>query len=146
MELHLQTKVKKDYLSVFNAFDEQLFKKLSPPFPKLKLLRFDGSEPGDIVEVDLDAGISSFRWTSIITQKDVSPTAAYFVDEGQELPPPLRTWKHKHLVTKNGAGAIIHDVISYSTGFYPLDLLLYPLMRLQFGMRKPIYQQEFGKG
>lgn len=145
MEIHLQTKVAQDYLSVFNAFDEQLFKKLSPAFPKLRLLRFDGSEPGDKVEIELQAGIGSFRWTSLITERNISDAAAYFVDEGQELPPPLKRWNHKHLVTKNGTGAIIHDIINFSSGSNLVDMLLYPLMRVQFGMRKPIYQKEFGK-
>lgn len=145
MQLHLRTYVSQDYLTVFNAFNEQLFRKLSPPYPKLRLLRFDGSEPGDVVDVELQTGIKSFRWTSLIIDRKVTDTAAYFVDEGQQLPPPLRHWHHKHMVTKNGSGAVVHDIITYSTGFKPLDLLLYPLMKLHFGMRGPIYQREFGK-
>ncbi|OKL40868.1 SRPBCC family protein [Pontibacter flavimaris] len=145
MQLHLSTYVSQNYLQVFNAFDEQLFWKLSPTYPKLKLLRFDGSEPGDVVEVELQTGIKSFRWTSLITERSITETEAYFVDQGQELPPPLKVWHHKHLVSKNGSGAVIHDIITYSTGFKPLDLLLYPLIKVQFGMRKPVYQREFGK-
>ena len=145
MRLHLKTTVQQDYLSVFHAFDERLFRKLAPPFPKLKLLRFDGSEVGDMVEVELQTGVKSFRWTSLITQREITETEAWFVDTGQELPPPLRRWRHKHLVTKNGKGAVIHDIIDYSTGFKPLDLLLYPLMLAQFGMRKPIYRKMFQK-
>lgn len=145
MKLHLKTAVAQDYLRVFHAFDEQLFRKLSPPYPKLKLLRFDGSEPGDVVEVELQTGFKSFRWTSLITDRSITNNEAYFIDQGQELPPPLRQWHHKHLVTKNGNGAIIHDIITYSTGIKLLDVVLYPLMRLQFGMRKPVYRSEFGK-
>ncbi|GAB3824863.1 hypothetical protein GCM10028895_33780 [Pontibacter rugosus] len=88
MQLHLRTQVQQDYLSVFHAFDEQLFRKLSPPYPKLKLLRFDGSSPGDVVEVELQTGVKSFRWTSLITESKVTDTEAYFIDEGQELPLP----------------------------------------------------------
>ncbi len=143
MQLHLKTPVQQDYMAVFNAFDEQLFRKLSPPYPRLKLRRFDGSAPGDVVEVELQTGIKSFRWTSLITEREVTETEAYFIDQGQELPPPLRYWQHKHLITKNGSGAIIHDIITYSTGIKLLDLLLYPLMKLQFGMRRPVYQKVF---
>jgi ligand-binding SRPBCC domain-containing protein len=143
MQLHLQTVVEQDYRKVFQAFDEQLFRKLSPPYPRLKLLRFDGSKPGDVVEVELQTGIKSFRWTSLITEEHITGTEAYFVDEGQELPPPLRLWRHKHLVTKYGSGAIIHDIITYSTGLKGLDLLLYPLMLAAFGMRKPVYRKVF---
>ncbi|MFD2246789.1 SRPBCC family protein [Pontibacter ruber] len=145
MQLHLQTAVQQDYLKVFHAFDEQLFRRLSPPYPRLKLLRFDGSKPGDVVEVELQTGFKSFRWTSLITEESITDTEAYFVDQGQELPPPLRYWHHKHLITKYGSGAIIHDIITYSTGFKLLDLLFYPLMLAQFGMRKPIYRKVFGK-
>ncbi|WP_299818245.1 hypothetical protein [uncultured Pontibacter sp.] len=145
MQLHLRTAVAQNYLAVFNAFDEKLFRRLSPPYPKLRLLRFDGSEPGDVVEVELQTGIKSFRWTSLITERSITDREAYFVDQGQELPSPLRLWHHKHLVSKNGAGAIIHDIITYSTGFKLLDVLLYPLMLFQFGMRKPIYRSVFGK-
>ncbi len=145
MLLHLKTTVAQNYLKVFEAFNEQLFKKLAPPFPKFKLLRFDGSKPGDMVEIELDAIIKSFRWTSLITESKITDTEAYFIDEGKELPPPLRKWHHKHLITKHDEGAIIHDIITYSSGNKLLDVLLYPLMVLQFGMRKPIYQELFGK-
>ena len=143
MQLHLKTPVQQDYMAVFNAFDEQLFRKLSPPYPRLKLLRFDGSKPSDVVEVELQTGLKSFRWTSLITERDITEAAAYFIDEGQVLPPPLRHWHHKHLIVKNGSGAIIHDIITYSTGTKLLDMLLYPLMKFQFGMRKPVYQKVF---
>jgi ligand-binding SRPBCC domain-containing protein len=143
MQLHLKTAVQQDYIAVFNAFDELLFRKLSPPYPRLKLLRFDGSEPGDMVEVELQTGIKSFRWTSRITERNITDTAAYFIDQGQELPPPLHYWHHRHLITKNGSSAIIHDIITYSTNFKALDLLLYPLMLAQFSMRKPIYRRVF---
>jgi ligand-binding SRPBCC domain-containing protein len=145
MRLHLQTAVEQDFISVFQAFDEKLFRKLAPPYPKLKLLRFDGSIPGDVVEVELQTGIKSFRWTSLITEREITTAEAWFVDEGQELPPPLKQWRHRHLVTKNGAGAIIHDIIDFSTGYKALDVLLYPLLLTQFGMRKPIYKKVFGK-
>ena len=143
MHIHLRTPVQQDYLSVFKAFDGQLFRKLSPPYPRLKLLRFDGSAPGDMVEVELQTGIRSFRWTSLITERRITETEAYFIDQGQELPPPLRYWRHKHLITRNGSGAIIHDLITYSTGIKLVDLLLYPIMLAQFGMRKPVYQKVF---
>ncbi|MHC2992654.1 hypothetical protein OB13_14085 [Pontibacter sp. HJ8] len=145
MRLHLKTAVQQEYLSVFQAFDEQLFRKLAPPYPRLQLMRFDGNEPGDVVEVALQTGIKSFRWTSRISQRSITDEEAYFVDEGQVLPPPLRHWQHKHLVTKNGSGAIIHDIIDYETGFHPLDVLLYPLMLGAFGMRKSVYRKVFGQ-
>jgi ligand-binding SRPBCC domain-containing protein len=145
MQIHLRTNVRQNHRQVFDAFDEKLFRKLSPPYPKLKLLRFDGSEPGDVVEVELQTGIKSFKWTSMITDQSITDSEAYFIDEGQILPPPLKLWRHKHLVTANDTGATIHDIITYSTGSRILDMLLYPLMVVQFSMRKSVYQKVFGK-
>ncbi|MEJ8758323.1 hypothetical protein WG947_15020 [Pontibacter sp. H259] len=144
MQIHLKTEVRQNYKQVFDAFDEQLFRKLAPPYPKLKLLRFDGSEPGDVVEVELQTGIKSFRWTSLITERTITDTAAWFIDEGQILPPPLKLWHHKHLVTANQTGSTIHDIITYTTGSKIMDLLIYPLMLAQFSMRKPVYRTIFG--
>ncbi|NEM96424.1 SRPBCC family protein [Pontibacter burrus] len=145
MRLHLKTNVRQNYRQVFDAFDEQLFRKLAPPYPKLKLLRFDGSEPGDVVEVELRTGVKSFRWTSLITERTITDTEAYFIDQGQVLPPPLKLWHHKHLVTKAGSDAVIHDIITYQTSSKLLDLLLYPFMLAGFGMRGPVYRRIFGK-
>ncbi|MBB6609631.1 hypothetical protein H7F15_01140 [Pontibacter sp. Tf4] len=145
MQLHLKTNVRQNYRQVFDAFDEQLFRKLAPPYPKLKLIRFDGSEPGNVVEVELQTGIKSYSWTSLITERTITDTEAWFIDEGQILPPPLKRWHHKHLVTANKSGATIHDIINYSSGNKMLDLALYPFMLAGFGMRKPIYQKVFGK-
>jgi len=145
MQIHLKTDVAQNYLQVFNAFNEQLFRRLVPRYPEFKLIRFDGSEPEDVVEVELRTGIKSFRWTSLITDRVITEKGAYFIDEGQILPPPLKVWHHKHLVTANSLGATIHDIINYSTGNKALDLLLYPLMYVQFSRRKPVYQQIFGK-
>ncbi|MER2999054.1 SRPBCC family protein [Pontibacter populi] len=145
MQIHLRTNVGQNYKQVFDAFDEQLFRKLAPSYPKLKLIRFDGSEPGDVVEVELQTGIKSFRWTSLITERTITDTEAWFVDEGQVLPPPLKLWRHKHLVTAINSSATIHDIITYSTGNKLLDLMLYPVMVAQFSMRKPVYRKIFGK-
>jgi ligand-binding SRPBCC domain-containing protein len=145
MQLHIKTSVGQNYLHVFEAFDEQLFRQLAPLYPRLKLLRFDGSLPGDLVEVELQTGLKSFRWTSRITDRSITDTEAYFVDEGQILPPPLKHWRHQHLVTRNGSGAIIHDIIEFSTNSEWLDRLLYPIMLGAFSMRKPVYRKVFGR-
>ncbi|CAN5894354.1 hypothetical protein BH24BAC1_BH24BAC1_28070 [soil metagenome] len=133
-----------DYRAILEAFDESLFRQLAPPFPRLRLLRFDGSRPGDMVEIELLTGLKRFRWTSRITDRQVTETEAWFTDQGQELPPPLQYWRHRHLVTNRGNGqATIHDIIDYRTGFRLLDGLLYPLLWAQFAYRKPVYWRVF---
>jgi ligand-binding SRPBCC domain-containing protein len=143
MQLHLKTKVNQDFKVVFDGFNEELFQKLAPPYPQIKLIRFDGSKPGDRIEIEMETGIKTFLWTSLIVSENKTGSEAYFIDEGQVLPTPLKKWRHKHLVTASGSGAIIHDIIEYTTGSKFMDILLYPLMLLQFSYRKPIYKKEF---
>lgn len=49
MQFKIITKVHQDYLSVMEGFTEELFLQLNPPFPPVKLKRFDGCNKGDIV-------------------------------------------------------------------------------------------------
>ena len=144
MRIAIHTQVKRDYLSVYNNFNQNLFLALAPPFPKFKFLRFDGSQPGDKVAVELNFWLFRQTWTSLITESNITGQEAYFIDQGQKLPWPLKFWQHRHLVKNNpGGGAIISDLIQYRTAFWLLDLLLYPLMLAQFSYRKPVYKRYF---
>ncbi|WP_192822604.1 hypothetical protein [Rufibacter sp. LB8] len=144
MILHLKTAVAQNYIAILEGFDRDLFKALSPLFPRLKIIRFDGSMPGDRVEIELQAGPLRQRWTSLITERQVTDQAAWFTDQGQELPPPLRFWRHQHLVTKEQGHSCIHDIIEFKTGARLLDLLVYPVLYFQFKQRAPIYRRVFG--
>ncbi|WP_227006304.1 SRPBCC family protein [Rufibacter latericius] len=108
-------------------------------------MRFDGSFPGDRVEVELQAGPLKRRWTSLITERQENEQEAWFVDEGQELPAPLKYWRHKHLITRQGSHSIIHEQIEFRTGSRILDLLIYPVLYAQFAARGPVYRRIFGK-
>lgn len=83
-------------------------------------------------------------WKSLITANGRAETQICFVDEGVELPSPLKTWKHHHIIEKviNRQSLIVED-IQFSTDFKLLELLLYPVLYLQFWYRKPIYKQYF---
>jgi ligand-binding SRPBCC domain-containing protein len=145
MKLHLQFAVAQDIQAVLAGFTVDLFRALSPPFPKLKILRFDGSFPGDHVEIELQAGPIARRWTSLITEREEHENEVWFVDEGQVLPPPLKFWRHKHLITRQGSYSVIHELIEYRTGSTILDKLLYPIFYAQFAQRGPVYRRFFGK-
>ena len=54
MNLTIETAVRQDYLKVKEGFDEKLFTRLSPPFPPVKLIKFDGSQKGDVVSLELN--------------------------------------------------------------------------------------------
>ena len=147
MRVLLRTTVAQPPAQVMAGFTEKLFVALAPPFPKLRLLRFDGSRTGDQVEIELNTLVARLRWTSLIVDDGALPDGTlFFIDEGQQLPPPLRYWRHRHLVepAPNG-GSIIVDDLEYRTASPVLDALLYPAMWAQFAWRKPIYRRWFAK-
>ena len=146
MHLTLRTAVAQPPAQVMAGFTEALFVALAPPFPKLRLVRFDGSRTGDRVEIELDALVARLRWTALITADGQQPDGTlFFVDEGQELPPPLRFWRHRHLVQpRPGGGSVIVDAVEFRTAAPWLDALLYPALWAQFAWRRPIYRRWFG--
>lgn len=143
MKISLSTTVEQGYLDVKNGFTESLFKKLSPPFPPVKLLRFDGSEKGDIVSLELNFIFFRQKWTSLITEDRTTDFEFFFVDEGVELPFFLKRWRHKHRVISSGIGSIIRDEIEFEGPFGLMTVILFPVMWLQFAFRKPIYRKIF---
>lgn len=145
MEIIIKTHVEQDFLSVKEGFNETLFKKLSPPFPPVKLLRFDGSKKGDLVSLELNFIFFRQKWVSKIIEDKTTKEEFYFIDQGVELPFFLKYWKHKHRILKEGENSIIQDEISFKAPFILLTWLLYPAMLLQFGYRIPIYKKIFKK-
>jgi ligand-binding SRPBCC domain-containing protein len=143
MKITISTEVDQSYLEVKAGFTESLFKKLSPPFPPVRLLRFDGSETGDIVSLELNFIFFRQKWTSHITEDQTTAQEFFFVDEGVELPFFLKKWRHKHRVLSSGAGAIIRDEIEFEAPYSWMTGLLFPVLWLQFAFRKPIYQRIF---
>ena len=143
MKINISTSVDKNYREVKEGFTEKLFQKLSPPFPPVKLLRFDGSSKGDIVSLELNFLIFRQKWTSEITADHTDEKEFFFIDEGIELPFFLKKWKHKHRVIKQGKGSLIKDEIEYQGKFGLMSLLLFPLLYGQFLYRKPIYKRFF---
>lgn len=143
MKINIETQVEQDYLKVKDGFNETLFTKLSPPFPPVKLLRFDGSKKGDFVSLELNFLFFKQKWTSEITEDKTTDQEFYFIDKGIELPFFLKEWQHKHRIINSKKGSIIRDEITYKSGFSLLTLLLYPALFLQFLYRKPIYRKIF---
>jgi ligand-binding SRPBCC domain-containing protein len=143
MKITVSTRVDKNYLEVKEGFTEKLFLNLNPPFPPVKLLRFDGSSKGDIVILELNFFIFKQKWTSKITADHTDENEFYFIDEGIELPFFLKKWKHKHRVIKSGNGSLIKDEIDYTGKFGLMTLLLFPVLYGQFLYRKPVYKKIF---
>ena len=145
MHVILRTAVAQPPAQVMAGFTRELFIALAPPFPKLRLLRFDGCRTGDQVEIELDTLVKRLPWTSLIVDDgQLADGTLFFVDEGQTLPSPLRYWRHRHLIQPGPqGGSIIVDDLEYRTATPALDALLYPAMWAQFAWRKPIYRRWF---
>ena len=145
MELRITTTVAGNYRQILDQFTEPLFLDLAPVFPKFRLVKFEGSMPGNEVEIELSLFGFPVTWASKITERHITVNEAWFTDEGRKLPWPLKKWKHRHLVTRLSENkSRITDQIYFSTGFGLADLLIYPVMYAQFAARKPVYRRWFG--
>lgn len=145
MRIKIKTKVAQNYRKVFQGFDIKLFMKLKPPLVGLKVKRFDGCSKGDLVQVEISILGFKQQWTSLITEQVQNENEIYFIDEGMVLPKPLKYWKHKHLIEKSVDSSIIIDDITYNSGNFLIDFLLFPAFFMQFYYRKPVYKSYFSK-
>jgi ligand-binding SRPBCC domain-containing protein len=145
MKILIQTVVQQHYVKTYEQFDENLFKTLKPPFPPVTLERFDGSQTGDEVHLRLNFFFFQQNWNAKIIEHGEKKNELYFIDVGSKLPFFLKDWRHYHGVQDigNGQQTMIIDDIDYKTPFWWLDYLMYPVMYLQFWMRKPIYKKYF---
>lgn len=146
MHLILKTRVRMPLSAVWAGFDRSLFDQLSPPFPPVDVVRFDGCRTGDVVHLRLNFLLFRQDWISLITDQQTSPDEIYFVDQGTQLPFFLTYWQHRHRLLRDPAGGtVVVDDITFQTPFRLTDYLMYPLMWLQFAYRKPIYRRIFGE-
>ncbi|MCS7085131.1 MAG: hypothetical protein RMM53_05130 [Bacteroidia bacterium] len=119
-------------------FDARLFQALAPPFPKIRLLRFEPQR----VEMRLDFGVFRSMWESKVEDWIFDAEEARFVDTGVRLPPPLKSWRHVHRLRAHGQGSILYDEIEYTTGVRPLDWLIFPFLWAMMAYRRPIYRKK----
>ncbi len=143
MKLILKTTVQQSYLQVWRGFDETLFRRLSPPFPPVRVVRFDGCLKGNIVELELNFFLFKQLWTSKITEQQGNAEEIFFIDEGVKLPFFLSYWRHRHRIIKDGEHTTIADEIEFRTPSILTNYLFYPLLYGQFLYRKPIYRNVF---
>jgi ligand-binding SRPBCC domain-containing protein len=143
MHLKLTTLVTQNYQQVAANFDEKLFKALNPPFPPVKLLRFDGSRTGDEVHLELNFLLFKQVWKSLIIEDSIQEGEIYFIDKGIQLPFFLRYWQHTHRILKQAEHTAIIDDIQFRTPFILFDYLMYPVLYGQFFYRKPVYKKYF---
>ncbi len=146
MRIKIVTNVKEQNISkIFVGFNKELFVKLAPPLPPVRLLRFDGCKENDIVQLEILLPFAPQRWDALITESVESEALIYFIDQGTRLPFFLKTWRHWHGIQQNpkGQGSQIIDDFEYTTPFGWLNYLMYPMLFLLFFYRKPIYKSAF---
>jgi ligand-binding SRPBCC domain-containing protein len=143
MKLSISTTVNQSWAQVTEGFTEKLFLSLNPPFPPVKLLRFDGCHKGDVVALELNFLLFKQNWDSLITSDETGTGHFQFVDEGAKLPFFLRRWVHRHRIEQSGEGTTILDAIEFSTGTWLTDVLFWPVLYGQFAYRIPIYKRFF---
>jgi ligand-binding SRPBCC domain-containing protein len=146
MHLLLTTRVDQSLPHVWAGFNRTLFERLNPPFPPVKVVRFDGCLPGDLVQVRLNFFLFRQDWISLITSQETTDDEISFVDQGTKLPFFLAYWHHHHRLRRTPDNrTIIIDDITFRTPFRFTDYLIYPIMWLQFAFRRPIYRRFFSK-
>ncbi len=143
MHFAIHTPVEQSPEKVIKGFDDKLFIALKPPLLPMRLRRFDGCERGDEVHLEVGPNWMSQRWEALIIDHDNTPDEIFFVDTGKILPKPLKKWMHRHRILRKINGSEIIDDITFSTGWILLDWLIFPLLYLQFWIRKPVYQRHF---
>lgn len=143
MNIRLKTKVDGNYKEIMKRFDRNLFEALKPKLGKMEIVKFTGSKKGDKVHLRFLSPIKT-EWISEIIEDGENEKEAYFIDEGTQLPFPISSWKHKHIVQKitENTSYIIDDMTFKGVDFFS-TLFLYPALYIAFYPRKSIYKSYF---
>lgn len=143
MKIFIKTEVKNNLKNIQQKFNQDLFEKLSPPLMTVNVERFDGCLKDHEVHLLIQSLFVRNKWISKITTSEFNDQVFYFIDEGIEIPPPLKNWKHVHRVEKISENSCyVIDDITYSTGSKVLDVAIFPFLFGMFKFRQPIYRRE----
>ena len=147
MRFILKTSVDQSLPQVWAGFNRALFDQLTPAFPPVSVVRFDGCLRDDLVHLQLNFFVFRQDWISRIVDQQTSPKEIYFTDKGIRLPFFLAYWEHHHRLLDAGNldRTIIIDDVTFKTPFFLTDYLLYPVLWVQFACRKPVYRRVFSR-
>jgi ligand-binding SRPBCC domain-containing protein len=138
----LSTPVQAPLRHVKELFTADLLLKLSPPFPRVRLQRFDGCTKDDQVILEINILFFTLTWSSAIIEDKLTDEEWYFIDKGIQMPLGLQFWQHKHRVKKiNEETCEIIDEISFDTHHAFLNYLLFPFLWGMIFYRKPFYKK-----
>ena len=122
------------YESVIGAAPERVFafhelpdalERLTPPWERARVVRAAASlRPGEVAVVETRLfGFVPVRWVAEHTAYD---PPRMFEDVQREG--PFRSWRHRHTVEPDAAGARLRDEIEYTPPLGALGRLLAPLL------------------
>ncbi|MEQ8350664.1 MAG: hypothetical protein RH862_04225 [Leptospiraceae bacterium] len=141
------TIVQADLNTVLESLNLSLFRKLNPPFPPVKIIRFDGTQKAGITHLSLNFLLFKQEWISENVESGYldSGRVYQFVDEGRKLPFFLRFWRHTHrfeeiAINSTHSETRIVDSIQFQ-GRGLMGIFLQPILKLQFLYRKPVYRR-----
>jgi ligand-binding SRPBCC domain-containing protein len=138
----ISTSIQAPISYVKELFTANLLLRLSPPFPRVSLQRFDGCKKDDNVILEINLVFTKVTWSSLITEDKLTADEWFFIDEGVKMPFGLNYWQHKHRVKKiNEESCEIIDEISFDTRNEFLNYLLFPFLWGMIFYRKPLYQK-----
>jgi ligand-binding SRPBCC domain-containing protein len=138
----ISTPIQASLSHVKELFTADLLLRLSPPFPRVSLQRFDGCKKEDNVILEINLVFTKVTWSSLITEDKLTADEWFFIDEGVKMPFGLHYWQHKHRVKKiNEESCEIIDEISFDTRNEFLNYLLFPFLWGMVFYRKPFYQK-----
>ena len=138
----ISTSIQAPISYVKELFTANLLLRLSPPFPRVSLQRFDGCKKDDNVILEINLVFTKVTWSSLITEDKLTADEWFFIDEGVKMPFGLNYWQHKHRVKKiNEESCEIIDEISFDTRNEFLNYLLFPFLWGMIFYRKPFYQK-----
>ena len=145
MRLVFKTTIDRDLFTVSGGFNEQLFKSLMPPLGLARIVRYEGQEPGNIVEIGFRVPFMR-NWIVVIKDSWRHSREFVFVDRGLQVPLGIYFWQHIHKIVSLGKNrCVIVDEIEFESSFVIQDYLNYVLLYLMFCPRRFLYRKYFRK-
>jgi len=140
----IESSVVQSFELVSENFSQDLFLAIAPAFPPSELIGFDGDKVGGLVQMKIGVGVLSKIWISEIVSREKTRDKMEFIDVGRQLPPPLKKWRHRHVVKRerDGSTSIIDD-IQFTSGWKMIDYGIYPVLKFMFSKRTRAYRKYF---
>ncbi len=143
MKIRLVTTIEKPLAIVHKNFNESLFKFLLPPFNLAGIERYEGQNPGDIIEIRFNLPFIP-NWKVIIKESWLHNKEYGFIDRGLKVPFGITFWKHIHrVVAKGEKSSFIIDDIEYESNSNWLNYILFLFLLLMFYPRKFLYKKYY---